>query len=90
MVNAAEGFEFSEDELILLEDINTIRLNIGLDEFEPEPLIGSLARLHSENMAVGDIDLGHDGLDVFRQPVRTRAGTRLGAGVHSRGACQSD
>ena len=61
MVNASEEFEFSEDELILLEDINAIRLNIGLDEFEPEPLIGSLARLHSENMAIGDIDLGHDG-----------------------------
>ena len=61
MVSTSDEFEFSDDELVLLEDINTIRLNIGLDELEPEPLIGSLARFHSESMAVGDVDLGHDG-----------------------------
>jgi uncharacterized protein YkwD len=54
-------FIFSDEELHLMEEINGIRNELGLQELEAEIMIGSLARAHSENMANGEIDLGHQG-----------------------------
>ena len=61
LVSTVEPFEFSEEELRLFEDINIIRNEIGLNSLEPETHIGALARYHSENMALGDTELGHSG-----------------------------
>ena len=61
LVSTSDSFEFTEEELFVFDDINLIRGNIGLEPLEPEPLIGALARYHSERMAFGDTALGHSG-----------------------------
>ena len=61
MIGISEDFEFSEDELMVLDDINSIREDIGLEPLASDLRIGAIARLHSEDMALGEIDLGHEG-----------------------------
>ena len=56
-----ENFLFSDDELQLMEDINFIRTNTELPELIPLESIGYLARFHSEEMASGVVELGHNG-----------------------------
>lgn len=56
-----EDFLFSNDEFQLMEDINIIRTNTDLPELLPLESIGYLARFHSEEMASGAVELGHNG-----------------------------
>ncbi len=70
------GFVFTDDELDTVDRIDAYRDDQGLSALETDPLLGELARAHSEDMLGGDVPFSHDGFD-------TRAGEMQDAGYVS-------
>lgn len=70
------GFAFTDDELDTVDRIDAYREDQGLSALETDPLLGELARAHSEAMLAGDVPFSHDGFD-------TRAGEMQDAGYVS-------
>jgi len=58
-------FEFSDDELKMLDLINAYRhqINSNLPELSILPEASLVARLHSEEMANAEVEFGHDGFE---------------------------
>ncbi|MBM76237.1 MAG: hypothetical protein CMK59_12610 [Proteobacteria bacterium] len=58
-----ESFESTSEELVLVELINKYRKEKDLTELSLVPQASLLARVHSENMAYGDIGVSHEDYD---------------------------
>ena len=55
------GFTFTNDETTTLAAINDYRAQQGLKALQFDAELGALARDHTENMAAGVVEFGHDG-----------------------------
>ena len=79
---ASAGFTFSAEELDTQDRIDAYRFEQGLPALEADPLLGELARAHSEAMLSGEVPFSHDGFNEERLPAMVDAGyTRAGENV---------
>ena len=69
----ASGFEFLPEELEVSLLVNDYRLELELPPMTLLEEFSLLARKHSEAMAQGDVDLGHDGFSERYQMARSVA-----------------
>ncbi len=69
----ASGFEFLPEELEVSLLVNDHRLDVELPPMTLLEEFSLLARKHSEAMAMGDVDLGHDGFSDRYEMARTVA-----------------
>ncbi len=67
---AAPGeYEAQPSELEVHDQVNDYRLDEGLDPTLFEDLVGAVARTHSEDMAQGNVTVGHDGFEARAQDI---------------------
>lgn len=66
---AVVGFDFTADELDTHERIDAYRAGLGLPALEADPVLGELARIHSEDMLAERVAFGHDGFDQRSQDI---------------------
>jgi uncharacterized protein YkwD len=64
-----DGFVFTDDELDTHERINDYRDSQGLPPLEADPVLGELAREHSDNMLAGIVPFSHDGFEGRAQAI---------------------
>lgn len=58
------GFDWTDMELDVHDQVNAYRATEGLPPLELDPFIGALSREHSDNMADGSVPIGHAGFDA--------------------------
>lgn len=58
------GFDWTDMELDVHQQVNDYRASQGLPALQLDPLIGALSREHSDNMAAGVVGVGHAGFDA--------------------------
>lgn len=75
------AFAFTAAETDVHDQVNAYREGLGLAPLELDPLLGELAREHSDGMARGAVAFGHDGFEARADAILEAGASAAGENV---------